>query len=496
MDCQALLKQSSDFRSPSLYNATLHFISTQLFGPNYFQHLVQDSKAGDLSIEQRLHIFVPMLSCNSNAYKKIAQDDNDHLSKCAAEFLLNPWLLIQLPWNAALLNQWLMAALAEVLKVNKELIRFHWWPINIEVLTLVNVMLTRVEVLHHRLMTGIGFVGLSKNSTTAPEVSRAILKQLLLPVMPTLEMLLNKKLYATIEGLKKCSWPMDGKYVSTSNELGGAHSELAMVNDNRTAYGLNFWLTCDSSFSMFNYIQADSLEAMSYSLEMIEDECNVQYTNLVDMYEKIHKDIPAYERNRIEYTWLAHHRDIIETVREISTKEIGGDFDFNKFSFAKNMNYLFFSSIFMAYQVLLDFRKGVELNETSAILNINHLQIEAMIADIEARISGFVYTVLKREGRRVYIRTPSTIKEPVTAMRVDADYEKSIPPAWTEETLKKKFPEECRAGINSNEACPDIETLGYEEVIKIFEVKSRSCIMNNGQEYNIIDYIVINFYFS
>jgi len=362
-----------------------------------------------------------------------------------------------------------MAALAEVLKVNKELIRFHWWPISIEVLTLVNVVLTQVEVLHHRLMTGIGFVGLCKKSSIAPEVSRKILTRLLLPVMPSLEMLANNTLYTTVEGLKKCAWPMEGKLLR--NEMGGAQSELGMINENRTAYGLNFWLTCDKSFPMFNYIQVDSLEAISYSLEIIRDECNVKYSNLLDMYKKEHKRIPAHEKDRIQHTWFAYHKEIIASVQKISTKDIGGDFDFDKFSFAKNNNYLFFASIFMGYQVLLDFRKGVQLNETSAILNMNHLQIEVMIADIEARISGFVYSVLKREGRNVFIRTPSATKVPVDIISVDCVYQKSIPAAWTEESLKMRLPVECRAGINSSEACPDIETEGEEAVIKTFEVK-------------------------
>jgi hypothetical protein len=68
------------------------------------------------------------------------------------------------------------------------------------------------------------------------------------------------------------------------------------------------------------------------------------------------------------------------------------------------------------------------------------------------------------------MQTPSTTKGPVEPISLFTGFVDFIPAAWTEETLKMKFPKECRAGINSSEACPDIETEGYEAVIKIFEV--------------------------
>jgi hypothetical protein len=114
MDCLALLKQCSDITSPTLVNATQHFIATQLFGPHYFQSLVQTPEAIG-----RLQTYLPVLLSNLNAFKQKSEEIDGHLSKSAAEFLLDPWLLIQLPWNAALLNQWLMAALAEVFKFKK-----------------------------------------------------------------------------------------------------------------------------------------------------------------------------------------------------------------------------------------------------------------------------------------------------------------------------------------------------------------------------------------
>jgi hypothetical protein len=405
MDCQALLKHSHAIKSPSLSNATLHFISTQLFGPNYFQHLVQDAKPDDIPIEQRLHMFLPLLSCNLNAYKKKAQDVDGHLCKSAAEFLLNPWLLIQLPWNAALLNQWLMAALAEVFKVKKEVIKFHWWPLGREVLMTVNAVLTEVEVLHHRLVTGIAYIGRCNKSTTAPEVSREILTQLVLPVMPALEMLANNTLLNTIEAVKKYAWPMEGKpQIFFPEAYGGTSNSLGSIHEHRSAYGQTFWITCDSSFAMFNYIQSESLEGLRTYYECLQGGCRIEFSEILEMYETNVKSIPdGHVVSHLENVWRTNKKEIIETVKAIATKTIGGDYKFDQFSFAKNRNYLLLASNFIDFKIQTDFVKGVELNETSAILNINHLQAEFDLADIEAKIGGLVYSALKRDGRRVYI---------------------------------------------------------------------------------------------
>lgn len=479
MDCQALLKYCGGIKSPILPNATLHFISTQLFGPHYFHHLVQFSKATRIPTEQRLHKFLPMLMAYLNTYNWKAQNIKDHLSKTAAEYLLNPWLLIQLPWNAALLNQWLIAALAEVLMVKKELVRFRCWPIGADLISFLNIILTRVEVLHCKLLTGFGFVGLCTKSTIEPDVSQATLIHLLLPVLPTLEMLVNKKLYTIIESLKKYAWRWEGQYVillPTSYEFTvlGACSELDSIDDESTAYGFKFWMTCNHSFPLFKYIKSDSLEVLVNYFKGITENCSVQHSNVTELYEDFLKNVKeGADLEWCEYVWKKHHKEIILIVKGIVTKEVGEinkDFDFETFSFEKNNNYLFFASLFTCYEMLTDFSEGVTQYETNAILNINHLQTELMVAEIEAQISAFVYTDLKKEGRHVYLRTPSTITERVDLFCLFDDYEQSIPEAWTVETLKMKLPEACKAPINCREAYPYIEVFGHKKVMQIFEV--------------------------
>ena len=54
---------------------------------------------------------------------------DEDLCKSAKDFLLEPCILIQLPWTPILLHQWLVAALAEVLLFEKSSVELRHWPI-------------------------------------------------------------------------------------------------------------------------------------------------------------------------------------------------------------------------------------------------------------------------------------------------------------------------------------------------------------------------------
>lgn len=467
MDCLALLKLCRDTKSPTLANATQHFISTQLFGPHYFQSLVQTPDAIARSIPMKK--FLPELVNNLNAYK--SEEVDGHLSKSAAEFLLDPWLLIQLPWNAALLHQWLTAALAEVYMFKKEATKFQWWPTPRSMLSIVCDVLQQVEVIHYKLMMGIEFVGLSKTSAIAPEVSHAILEHLILPIMPTLEMLASKKLLTVIEALKKIAWPLEGGSPQI-DDCNVVRCHLEMVEESKTACGFGFWQDFGNlRFQMFEYFEDGSVESLIESLKSFY--CPMSYNCLIRTYHNLlHKEILPMEvhMDREKHVWLNHPEDVIDYTEAIVTAEIGGEFDFDEFSFKKNKNYVLFATTYIQKNLSMDFLEGVGRNDLSAIHNINHLQHEFWTSDLEARVTGFVYVDCITKRRQVYLRAPTTRIEPITLDKVTNYYKKSSPEEWTEETLKMKFPEECRAGISSSETCPDVEALGYEAVIKIFEV--------------------------
>jgi len=54
----------------------------------------------------------------------------DGLEQCktSAEFLLNPWVLMQLPWHPVLLLQWTAGVLTEYNSLRLELVEFYRWP--------------------------------------------------------------------------------------------------------------------------------------------------------------------------------------------------------------------------------------------------------------------------------------------------------------------------------------------------------------------------------
>jgi len=58
----------------------------------------------------------------------------ENVEECqsAAEFLLEPWILVQLPFQPLLLHQWAVALLAEALKFQRELDDVSFYPVQVQ----------------------------------------------------------------------------------------------------------------------------------------------------------------------------------------------------------------------------------------------------------------------------------------------------------------------------------------------------------------------------
>jgi hypothetical protein len=93
-----------------------------------------------------------------------------HLCKSAEEFLMCPWVLIQLPWNAVLFNQWLLAALAEVLEFKKHLVSFYSQPIHPSLQPIVENLLNPVLTVHRRLLYGFRLISYWPHTTINSKV--------------------------------------------------------------------------------------------------------------------------------------------------------------------------------------------------------------------------------------------------------------------------------------------------------------------------------------
>jgi hypothetical protein len=112
---------------------------------------------------------------------------------------------------------------------------------------------------------------------------------------------------------------------------------------------------------------------------------------------------------------------------------------------------------------------GVQSSDASVIYNIQCLKAMLVKAEDEANCTGLVYSVLNKESRKVNFKAPDSNGPEMSLKRAERLLDKLESKKWTLETLKSKFPDECKAALNLEESCPDIEA-GYQDVIKAFEV--------------------------
>jgi hypothetical protein len=129
---------------------------------------------------------------------------NKHECKTASEFLLNPWVLIQLPWDTTLLHQWLVAIEAEILQLSKEFEEFHVWSIPEPVNSEVKKLYLIIGDLRGRVTRG--FVLIDWMEKQWPQVdgraNKCILDCIVLPALSPLEFILSQKALDVTKALK------------------------------------------------------------------------------------------------------------------------------------------------------------------------------------------------------------------------------------------------------------------------------------------------------
>lgn len=123
----------------------------------------------------------------------------------SAEFLLEPCVLVQLPWSFILLRQWLIAAFIEVIKFELQTVEFRHWPIPREAEECVRELLFLIKQTKSSLLLGFYFCCRITNSypNTIEEMPANIMDKVVLPSMPTLELLCSGEAYRILHTLKQ-----------------------------------------------------------------------------------------------------------------------------------------------------------------------------------------------------------------------------------------------------------------------------------------------------
>jgi hypothetical protein len=226
MDCLLLLEHSSDGnKNLHIANATQLFLFTQMYNHYYWSQVALTQKLYETQLEPQVNLKNSIYH-SSTTQKQLFADKGDlHLCESSAEFLLEPWLVMQVPWHPAVYYQWLSAALAEVFKAEKVICEFYWWPVPHRLTSTVSKLMLLVEKLHARLNCGFRLINwlINENSVVdcGHEINcrtvKCILNLVVLPSLPTIEFLVGNKFNIVVRALKRIAWPSKGALKEEEN---------------------------------------------------------------------------------------------------------------------------------------------------------------------------------------------------------------------------------------------------------------------------------------
>lgn len=132
------------------------------------------------------------------------------LCENASEFILNPWVLIQLPWYPLMFHQWLAAVMAETLKFEKEIAEFFHWPVILPMLPIICNLVKISEILRGTLVRGFLFLHTQYSLHDDIELDQTVVKgisdRVVLFAIPHLQFLLSNDTMRLVQTLKRIFW--------------------------------------------------------------------------------------------------------------------------------------------------------------------------------------------------------------------------------------------------------------------------------------------------
>jgi len=201
-------------------------------------------------------------------FKNKIMSFQDGLEQCesAAEFILEPWVLVQLPFQPLLLHQWLVAVLAETLKFKTEMVEFkHMAVPNGNLNTAVSDISFLIYNLEGAVTAGFLLLDLTvkrlyaenpydgSNDKQYLATTFDIFKIKLINALPALEFVLVGKARDIVRALKRMSMTAQNPDRVRDARYNEFCSQLDHFN---YIYGFSFWKRADfkNIFKGQNYV--------------------------------------------------------------------------------------------------------------------------------------------------------------------------------------------------------------------------------------------------
>jgi len=161
----------------------------------------------------------------------------------SAEFLLEPWLLVQLAWNPLMFHQWLVAVTAEIYKFEKELAEFYHWPVAQQQIPTLSSLWSITDQL--RQISMLGFLHLCSTFELCPsEESQEIVKDIvqnIVEALPLLKFMLSKEAMKVVKSLKKLLWTPAKSGLGPINPMSMRVMKRVTLEDINSLYHPKFW---------------------------------------------------------------------------------------------------------------------------------------------------------------------------------------------------------------------------------------------------------------
>jgi hypothetical protein len=133
----------------------------------------------------------------------------DGLEQCktSAEFLLNPWVLMQLPWQPVLLLQWVAGVVTEIYSLRLELIELYRWRLPIGATRAVKKLFKMVAHMPVLVFQAMSHLKSHFYVTSVCYKSAVIFLNLLThEILPLLELVVSGQLRDIVRALKRLSF--------------------------------------------------------------------------------------------------------------------------------------------------------------------------------------------------------------------------------------------------------------------------------------------------
>jgi hypothetical protein len=202
----------------------------------------------------------------------------------AEDFLLNPWVLIQLPFRPAVLHQWAVALLAEALKFQLEISDLLVIDTPTNYGPLVEKLLNMCNVMHESAQRALEYYSQCCLNHWAPKVEPK-LYQVFPALLPVLRFVLSARSKNVVRCIKRMSW-------NTKNTLRYCrfrpYKTVGRVrpSDPANLYNQLFWRTKEPKLGLFSYSKM-SVEGISWQMLMSENSAKCKRDDIISLWKLV-----------------------------------------------------------------------------------------------------------------------------------------------------------------------------------------------------------------